>query len=250
MLLPDDIALRNSYNFCVHHLPPTPAQVLEIGAGDGALAERLQQRGYRMVALDCDPDMMSAARARGVEAVLATWPNYDGPRYDGMLFTRSLSVISDLDHSVLRARQLLNFGGVLLVEDSAPLDIKPEFILWWCQQASGWLKHAAASSSAGIVREFRLDSTMARLAAASDPVAVWHEQHDRARHHSPEIDTALHQRFNNVRIEGAPYFFRYLAAALPDNTRYTELVQFAYDQELAAMGSGRLAPLGRRWICH
>lgn len=248
--LPDDIALQNSYNFFTHHLPNTPARVLEVGAGDGALAERLQHRGYQMVALDNDPEAVVAARVRGLDAVLATWPDYDDRRLDAILFTRSLNLIFPLDRSVLRARQLLAFGGALLVEDFAPHEIKPDNIVWWCQQAGNWLKSFAASTEAGIVREFRMDSTIARLVTASDPIQIWNEQHDRPRHSSVAIDAALHERFNNVRMEGAPYFFRYLAAALPANTRYTELVQFAYDQELAAMGSGRLQPLGRRWICH
>lgn len=250
MQLPDDIALRNSYNFCTLHLPKLPARVLEVGAGEGALAERLQQRGYHMLALDADLSAVLAARARGVEAVQATWPDYDSQRFDGLLFTRSLHQIKLLDRAVLRARQLLNFGGVLLVEDSAPQEFKPEYLISWCRQAGDWLKHAAASTEGGIVKEFRLDSTIARLIAARDPVEVWQEQHNRPRHSSTEMDAALRQRFNNVRVEGAPYLFRYLAAALPANVRYTELVQHAYDQEMQAMGNGTLAPLGRRWICH
>jgi len=60
---------------------------------------------------------------------------------------------------------------------------------------------------------------------------------------------ALRLHFNQVRTEGASHFFRYLIAALPANIHYPALVQHAYDQEMVAMSSGRLGPLGRRWIC-
>jgi len=249
MQLPDDIALNNTFNFVTHHLPKVPARVLEVGAGDGALAERLQQRGYEVTALDCDDAAVVKARARSVRAVQALWPDYHDSPVQAIVFTRSLHHISPLERALLRARELLTYGGAMLVEDFAHAHARPQDILWWCRHTSEWLKSFAASTEAGIASEFRMDSTAARLLTATDPVATWREQHDRPRHTADEMDAALHARFNHVRMEGAPYFFRYLIAALPANTRYTPLVQFAYDQELAAMSSGRLGPLGRRWIC-
>lgn len=249
MLLPDDIALSNTYNFVVAHLPRAPARVLEVGAGDGALAERLQQRGYEVTALDCDTTAVTAARARGVRAVAAVWPEYNDSPLQAILFTRSLHQISPLKKAILRAKQLLAPGGLLLVEDFAHAQARPQDIQWWCRNASDWLKSFAASTSEGIAREFRMDSTAARLLTAQDPIEIWREQHDRPRHGADEIDAELRAQFGNVRMEGAPYFFRYLAAALPANTRYTPLLRYAYEQEVMAMTAGKLGPLGRRWIC-
>ncbi len=249
MLLPDDIALTNTHNFVSHHLPKAPARVLEIGAGDGALAERLQQRGYEVTALDSDSRAVAAIAARGVNAVQATWPDYHSAPFQAILFTRSLHQMHPLDAAIHRSRQLLTYGGALLVEDFAHAHARPQDIQWWCRNAGEWLKHYAASTEAGIASEFRMDSTAARLLTARDPIEVWREQHDRPRHSADDMDAALRLHFNQVRMEGAPYFFRYLIAALPANTRYTALVQHAYDQEMVAMSSGRLGPLGRRWIC-
>lgn len=44
--------------------------VLDLGCGDGALSERLVAAGCRVVAVDASPDMVAAARARGLDARL------------------------------------------------------------------------------------------------------------------------------------------------------------------------------------
>ena len=38
------------------NLPPAPARVLEVGAGDDSLARGLRDRGYRVVAIDPKSD--------------------------------------------------------------------------------------------------------------------------------------------------------------------------------------------------
>ncbi len=38
------------------NLPPSPAQVLEVGAGDGELARRLRGAGYEVTAIDPKSD--------------------------------------------------------------------------------------------------------------------------------------------------------------------------------------------------
>lgn len=55
-------------SFFVQHLPPPPATVLEVGAGDGRLAARLVARGFSVKAIDVDDEAVAAAVARRVEA--------------------------------------------------------------------------------------------------------------------------------------------------------------------------------------
>ena len=51
-------------------LAPGPGQrILDLGAGDGALTERFAASGADMVALEPDPSMAAAARARGLEVL-------------------------------------------------------------------------------------------------------------------------------------------------------------------------------------
>ncbi|MGZ8313130.1 MAG: class I SAM-dependent methyltransferase [Allosphingosinicella sp.] len=50
-------------------LDPRPGElILDVGCGDGVLTERITDSGARVVGLDSSPQLVAAARARGVEA--------------------------------------------------------------------------------------------------------------------------------------------------------------------------------------
>ncbi len=50
-------------------LAPRPGErILDLGCGDGALTEKLTAAGADVVGVDASPDMVEAARARGIEA--------------------------------------------------------------------------------------------------------------------------------------------------------------------------------------
>src|SRR5262249_13951728 len=48
--------------------PVAGERILDLGCGDGSLTERLIERGARVVGVDASPEMVAAARARGVDA--------------------------------------------------------------------------------------------------------------------------------------------------------------------------------------
>ena len=51
--------------------PQAGERILDLGCGDGALTARLEELGCEVVGVDADPDMIRAARARGLDARLA-----------------------------------------------------------------------------------------------------------------------------------------------------------------------------------
>ena len=56
----------------VQLLNPRPGElILDVGCGDGALTARIAEAGARVIGLDSSPEMVEAARARGVDAFLA-----------------------------------------------------------------------------------------------------------------------------------------------------------------------------------
>lgn len=48
--------------------PKVGEKILDLGCGDGTLAEQMQRAGARVVGIDSSPEMIAAATARGVEA--------------------------------------------------------------------------------------------------------------------------------------------------------------------------------------
>lgn len=53
-------------------LDPRPGEmILDIGCGDGALTQQINAAGAKVIGLDASPEMVEAARSRGVDAYLA-----------------------------------------------------------------------------------------------------------------------------------------------------------------------------------
>src|SRR6185369_13917853 len=122
---------NESIDLVTPHLPEPPAHILEVGCGGGELAAALQQRGYDVLALDSSPRNVERARARGVEAAVATWPDFVDVPFEAILFTRSLHHIQPVTEALRRAHQLLRHGGVLIVEDFAFHYAEPRTIMWF-----------------------------------------------------------------------------------------------------------------------
>ena len=50
-------------------LAPSPGErILDLGCGDGVFAEKIVAAGATVIAVDAAPDMVAAARARGIDA--------------------------------------------------------------------------------------------------------------------------------------------------------------------------------------
>lgn len=53
-------------------LAPRPGElILDVGCGDGALTQRIAEAGAKVIGLDSSPEMVEAARARGIDAFVA-----------------------------------------------------------------------------------------------------------------------------------------------------------------------------------
>ena len=107
-------------------LPPPPARVLEIGAGDGELAAALRELRYTVTAID-----PRAEDAGGVERTALI--DADG-RYDAAIAIVSLHHVEPLAESCARLAELIEPGGVLAIDE---LDIRrydERATSWWLHQ--------------------------------------------------------------------------------------------------------------------
>src|SRR4030095_7790747 len=87
---------RYTYDFVKRFLPSEGGRILEIGCGAGELAGRLFKDGYAVVAIDSDRASIAAAQRLGVDAHLATWPDFNGGQFDAVFFHGLLHTIHPL----------------------------------------------------------------------------------------------------------------------------------------------------------
>jgi SAM-dependent methyltransferase len=109
-------------------LPPPPARVLEIGAGEGELAALLRSAGYDVTAID----------PKGGDGVLgvALLDLEAPPRaFDAAVAMVSLHHVVPLGHSLRRLSEVLRHGARLVV-DEFDVDLLDERASAW------WLNHA------------------------------------------------------------------------------------------------------------
>ena len=111
-------------------LPPAPARVLEVGAGDGALAAALRDAGHEVVAIDPSP------RGDGVDpTALIDVAEPDGS-FDAAVAVLSLHHVEPLEPSCRRLAELVRPAGRLVIDefDIEALDIAAAE--WWIAQGT------------------------------------------------------------------------------------------------------------------
>jgi SAM-dependent methyltransferase len=109
-------------------LPPSPALVLEIGAGDGALARTLRVAGYEVTAIDPKsetPDVEPLA--------LADLPAPARP-FDAAVAVLSLHHVEPLEQSVARLAEVVAPHAPLLLDEFDASALDEGAAAWWLEQ--------------------------------------------------------------------------------------------------------------------
>src|SRR5437867_4265086 len=113
-LKPTEIPAEHNVQFLRRVLPPGSWRLLEVGCGDGAVAERLHSNDRVVTALDQSPEAVEEARKRGVPAVAADFFEYRGGPFDVILLSRVLHHLAPLSRALEHAQELLVPGGLLI----------------------------------------------------------------------------------------------------------------------------------------
>jgi SAM-dependent methyltransferase len=96
-------------------LAPQPGElILDVGCGDGALTERIAAAGARAIGLDSSPEMVEAARARGIDAFVADAEAMDLERFgqfDAVFSNAALHWMLDPDAVATGIFKALRDGG-------------------------------------------------------------------------------------------------------------------------------------------
>jgi SAM-dependent methyltransferase len=228
-----------TYDFIRRFLPGGRRRILEVGCGTGDLAARLSQDGYAVVALDSDPDAVTAARRLGVDARVATWPEFGDGNFDAVLFTRSLHHIHPLDQSVQHAGDMLRDGGRIIVEDFAYESADEKTLRWFASAVR--LLEATGSLAAS-------DEFLKTVLSKTETLTAWQQNHEHELHTAVEIDAQLEKTFGRAIREAAAYYFRYAANAIPTIEKRDAILQAFAKQEEMLSADGSIVALGRRFV--
>ncbi|GIX14976.1 MAG: methyltransferase type 11 [Paracoccaceae bacterium] len=92
-------------------------RILDLGCGDGVLTARIAALGARVLGVDSSPDMIAAARARGVEARLADAHALDFcGEFDAVFSNAALHWMTDPDRVIAGVARALVRGGRFVAE--------------------------------------------------------------------------------------------------------------------------------------
>ena len=240
VLLPIDIATAETATFLCGWLGETPRRVLEIGAGDGHVAEALVRRGHEVVAVDADPESVARARARGVDAQVAEWPDFSDAPFDAVAFTRSLHHIEDLDGAVSRAAELLVPKGLVLVEDFAFDTLDDPMVCSFRDQLR--------VIDAAVRLDAPDDSFVSTVLSGCGSLEILATDVHRDLHTWIEMQEALLTRFSPVDTCSVPYLYRYLVRIASERAEMAGVVVAILASEVAAISRSWIRPLGRRFV--
>src|SRR3954462_9261778 len=111
--------------FVLANLPAPPARVLEVGAGEGDLANDLRVAGYDEVAIDPEP------RGDGVRAGALHEPDKPAAPFDAAVAVVSLHHVEPLEPSCTRLAEVLRPGAPLLVDEFDVGIYDERAAAWW-----------------------------------------------------------------------------------------------------------------------
>ena len=191
------------------------------------------------MAIDSDPDSVTTAQLLGVDARVATWPDFDEGHFDAVLFTRSLHHIHPLDESVRHAADRLVKGGRIIVEDFAYESTDEKTLRWF----SSGIRLLEASGLLTVS-----DEVLDKVLSKTETLKAWRQNHENELHTAAEIVAQLEKFSGRLIRENAAYYFRYIANAITATKKRDAILQaFAVQEETLAADVAIIA-LGRRFV--
>jgi SAM-dependent methyltransferase len=179
---------RHVAAFIRNQLPPPPATVLEVGCGEGELAEELSAAGYDVVAID--PEAPEGPIYRRV-----TLEEFDGSGpFTAVVASLSLHHIEDVAAAVDKIADLLPPGGIVVLNEWDRDRFRGTTARWYYHQ-----RQALAA--------------LGREHAEIEPTFEewWPEWHERRSdvHPYAMMRPHLDRRFSERLVEWVPYLYGY-----------------------------------------
>src|SRR6266481_4908860 len=92
------------------------------------------------------------------------------------------------------------------------------------------------------------DEFLEKILAKTETFNAWQQCHEHDLHTAAEIGAQLERIFDRVIKEDAPYYFRYIAGAIPPSDKRDVILQAFAEQEETMAANASIVPLGRRFV--
>lgn len=212
--------------------------IVEVGAGDGIVAQLLRDDGFDVIAIDGNEATAAAATEQGREVLHADWRKWDGGGngpFAAVLFTRSLHHIVPVEHAT---DQLVKLApGGLVIADEFARELVDE------AGAQLLLDGQAITAAAGLGDR--------EPVAVADPLAAW--QHRMEVDH--EVTTgarfmeAIEQVADVQQRANGRFYARMLTHSLdPEHPKAADVRDLLIALEDARLATGALAAVGLRFV--
>jgi SAM-dependent methyltransferase len=202
--------------FVLGQLEPRPGRVLEVGCGEGGLAEALSSAGYDVTAIDPRAPSGPIFRKLTLEEFAEPGP------FDAVVAIVALHHIEDLGAALDKVRDLLRPGGLLVLEEFAKERFLDERTARWY-----WEQRQALEAAGPEGPRLPLDFDQWR-----DDWATGHAD----VHRFDEIHRELGARFVERSFAWAPYLYRY------------DLDETIEPLEASLIASGGIEATGTRYV--
>ena len=237
-LTPQELCVEQTMHFLEGALPKPPCRVLEVGCGSGAVALRLQTRGFTVTGIDASAEAAADCRAKGVQAVAGDFLSFRTEPFDAILFTRSLHHIETPAKAAEHAHALLRPGGRVIAEEFAVERMDSDTARWFYELRS--LLEAAGLMSP--------DPGGEPLAASA--LDRWFQDHEGQNpvHAGEDMLVALGTRFELDRVESSPYLYRYFCDRIEPGDRGARVAHWVFELESLRIIEPTLRAVGLRVV--
>jgi SAM-dependent methyltransferase len=134
----------------------TPRRVLELGPGEGELAERMtSELGAHVSAIDQSPRMVALTRGRGIEAIIGDAQELPFPSdaFDCVVAAWMLFHVADLERALLEVRRVLRPSGRFVAATNSERTLHE---LWELVGAARNFSFSAENGEWPLLRHFTL----------------------------------------------------------------------------------------------
>ena len=215
---------RDVADLVLRALPQAPARVLEVGCGEGRLAQTVSAAGYRVVAIDPEAPEGPIFERVTIEEFVAS------ELFDAAVATVSLHHIGDLAAAVAKIANLLVAGGTFVVVELASDHFDQATAAWALEHLDSEKEHGWLARRRD---EWRGQDDGDDASGFSEYVLRWAASNN--FHSGAAMLEVCRRHFDEMEFEVWPYL-------------YPELEGVTRKQEVAEIKAGRIRAMGFSFV--